>query len=131
MGTKSVDLAVVHNDDAVCILDTGNTLGDDQLGGIRDLFCKSTADFCVCGSIYRTGGIVQDQYLRFLQKSTGDTETLFLTSGNVGTALLNESIVFIRHFFDEIISAGKLACTAAFFFRGVFVTPAEIFQNGS
>ena len=70
-------------------------------------------------------------YLRFLQKSTGDTETLFLTSGNVGTALFNESIVFIRHFFDEIIGTGKLACAAAFLLSGIFVTPSEVFQNGS
>ncbi len=62
MGTKSVDLAVIHNDDPVCILDTGNTLCNDQLGGIRDFFCKSSADTCVCGSIYRTGGIIQNQY---------------------------------------------------------------------
>ena len=131
MSAKAVDLTVIHDNDSVSVLDTGNTLSNDQLGGIRDLFGKSTADPCICGGIYRTGGVIQDQDLRFLQKGTCDTETLLLTSGNVRTALFNECIVLIRHFFDEIISAGKLACTAAFFFRGVFVTPAEIFQNGS
>ena len=131
VGTKTVDLPVIHNDDPIRILDAGNTLCDDQLGGIRDLLSKSTADPCVCGSIYCTGGVIQDQYLRLLQKSTGDTETLLLASGNIGAALFNEGVVFVRHFFDEIIGTGKLACAAAFLLCGIFVTPAEIFQNGS
>ena len=83
VGTKTVDLTVIHNDDPVRVLDAGNTLCDDQLGGIRDLLGKGTADPCVCGSIYRTGGVIQDQYLRLLQKSTGNTETLLLASGNI------------------------------------------------
>ena len=57
VGTKTVDLTVIHNDDPVRVLDAGNTLCDDQLGGIRDLLSKSAADPCICGSIYCTGGV--------------------------------------------------------------------------
>ena len=101
-GTKTVDLPVIHNDDPVRILDAGNTLCDDQLGGIRDFLSKSTADPCVCGSIYCTGGVIQDQYLRLLQKSAGNTETLLLASGNIGAALFNDCLLYTSDAADEL-----------------------------
>ena len=124
MSAETVDCTVIHDNNAVSILDTGDTLCDDQLGSIRDIFCKSTSDPCVSGCINCTCGVVQDQYLRLLQKGTCNTETLFLATGNIGTTLFNEGVVFIRHFFDEIIGTGKLACTAAFLLSGIFVTPS-------
>ena len=52
MRSKSIDPAFIHHNDTVCILHTGDTLGDDQLGCIRNLFSERSADFCICSCIY-------------------------------------------------------------------------------
>ena len=131
MSSKSADFSLIHDNDPVRTLNTGNTLCNDQLGSIRNFFCKSSSDTCICGSIYRTCGIIQNQYFGFLKKSSGDTQTLFLTAGNIGSALLNISIVFVRHFLNEVIRTGKLTRSAALFLRSLFISPAQILQNGT
>ena len=67
MCAVSTDLAIIHNDDMIRILHRRNTLCNDDLGRIRNLFQESFADQRICLGIYRAGRIIQDQDLRFLQ----------------------------------------------------------------
>lgn len=77
MSSDAVDLTVIHNDDAIRILHTGDTLGDDEFRRSRDLLQERLTDLCVGGCIYGAGAVVENQDLRFLQEGSGDTETLF------------------------------------------------------
>src|SRR5699024_1030843 len=110
MGVKSIDPSVVQYKDPVCGLYTGNTLGNNDLGSSWDLFSKSGPDTGVSCRIYRTGGVIQDQDLRFLQKGSGNTQTLLLTSGNISAAPGNIGMISIRHPVDKFIGAGCLTC---------------------
>ena len=67
MCAVSTDFSIIHNNDMICILNRRNTLCNDDLGGIRNLLQKSLTDQCICLGIYRTGRVIQDQNLRFLQ----------------------------------------------------------------
>ena len=53
VGTKTVDLTVIHNDDPVRVLDAGNTLCDDQFRRIFQL-CQGRTDTGICRRIDRT-----------------------------------------------------------------------------
>lgn len=66
MGVKAMDPAILQNQYPVCILHAGNTLCNDNLCRPRYFCLESPADIGVGSCIYRTCGIVKDQYFRFL-----------------------------------------------------------------
>ena len=103
------DHAVFQHDDHVGILDGGNTLGDDQLGGLGDEFPEGLADHGVGFGIHGGSGVVQNEDLGLLQQGTGDAKTLLLTAGDVGAALLDLVVVLVGEVLDEIVGAGKAA----------------------
>ena len=66
MGSGFHDPPAIHDEDAVCVLNRGDTLGDDDLCGVRKLMLKCLTDqgisLCIdCGS-----RVIQDQDFRFL-----------------------------------------------------------------
>ena len=61
------DLTIIHNDDMIRILYGRNTLRDNNLGRIRNFLQESLTDERICLGVYRTGRIIQNQNLRFLQ----------------------------------------------------------------
>ena len=131
MGVKIIDTSVIQNEDPVSGLHTGNTLCDDDLGRTRDLSCKCRPDAGVCGCINGAGRVIQDQYLRFLKKSTCDTQTLFLPSGYVGASPLDPGVISVRHPVDELIGTGSFTCLNALLFCSARVTPAQVIQDRS
>ena len=87
VGAHGGDGAVFHDQDQVRVLNGGDALGDDQLGGAGDLLGEGLADGCVGTGIDGGGGVVQDQDLGLLQQGAGDAKTLLLTAGDIGAAL--------------------------------------------
>ena len=67
MCAVSTDLTIIHNNDVIRILNGRNTLRNDDLGRIRNLFQESLTDQRICLGIYRAGRIIQNQDLWFLQ----------------------------------------------------------------
>lgn len=80
MCVKCINLTIVQHKDSVSRLNTGDTLGNNDLRRARDFFRKRSPDACIRRRIYRACRIIQDQDFRFLQKGTGNTQTLFLSS---------------------------------------------------
>ena len=70
-----MDSTVIQDDNLVCIHHRRDPLGDDDFSYIGQ-FCQRLADFSFSSSIYRAGGIVENQHLRLFQQGTGDTEPL-------------------------------------------------------
>ena len=66
MRTGLHDPSAVHDENAVRILHRGDTLGDDDLCGIRKLILKCLTDQGIGLCVDRRGGIVEDQDLRLL-----------------------------------------------------------------
>ena len=103
MGSGFHDPPAIHDEDAVCILNRGNTLGDDDLCGVRKLMFKCLTDqgisLCIdCGS-----RVVRDEALRFLSDRSRDAETLFLAAGDVRSALFDIGVISIRELCDELV----------------------------
>ena len=110
MGIKPIYPSLIHDNNPICSLDTGNPLGNDQLGRTRDFLSKSFSDPGIRSRIHRAGRIIQDQDLRFLQKSTGNAESLLLSSRHIRSALLDIRMVPLRETPDKFIGTVPAVC---------------------
>ena len=123
--------SAVHDQNEICVLHGRNTLGNDDLGGVRQFLAEGYADQRIGLGIYRGGRIIQDQNTRFFQKCSRDTQALLLSAGYVGTAALNVSVIAVRKLAYELIGLGQLTCVKDFFICRVLVAPAHILLNGA
>ena len=78
----------------------------EQFRGVVKSIPECLADFRIRCSVNRTGGIVQNQNIRLCQNCPRNAKTLFLSAGNVHTALSQVRIQTVGHMPDEIL------CTA-------------------
>ena len=131
MGVEGVDATVVHDDDAVGVLHGHDPLRDDDLGRLRDVLREALPDAGLGRGVDRARGVVEDEDFRVFQQGSRDAQSLLLTAGHVGAALFDVRLVALRHLPDELVSAGDLAGADAFFFRGVLLAPAKVFDEGA
>ena len=124
VGGKAVDPAVVHDDDAVAVLDTGDPLGDDQTCRIRDLLLEGPADLRIGRGVDRARAVIQDQDLRFFEQCARDAQALLLTAGDVGAALLDIGVISLGHLLDEFVGTGQAAGPPALLVSRVLIAPA-------
>ena len=126
MSPKSTDPSFIHNNDTVSALDTGNTLSNDQLGGIRYLLCKSSSDTGICGGIHRTCGIVQNQHPGLLQQGPGNAEPLFLPAGYIYAALAQVGVKAVGHPGQKFVRTGGAAGGPEVVVRRVGIAPFQV-----
>ena len=60
MVSDSGDLSVIHNYDDVGILDRGNSLRDDDLGGVCKLLAECASDLRLGGGVDCAGGVIEN-----------------------------------------------------------------------
>ena len=101
MRAAAIDHTPVQDNNLVCILDRRYSLGNNDLGRIRDFFPEGLADQSVGFCIYSAGRVVQNKDLGLFKERPGNTQTLLLSAGNIGAALFNISIVFVRKGLDN------------------------------
>ena len=79
MCAKAIDLSILHDDDAVCILYAGDTLRDDQLCRIWYALAEGTPDICVSSRVYGARTVIEDQDLWLFQERAGNTKPVSYT----------------------------------------------------
>ena len=92
---------------------------------------EKSSDPCVRSRVNGAGGVVQDQNFRLFQKSAGDAQALLLAAGYIGSALLDPGVISIRKTVDELIRTGLAAGFLTFLQGGVFLSPAQVIQDGA
>ena len=131
MRARRHDMAMIHDENHVGFLHGSHSLGDDDLRGIGNLMMECGANQPIGFGINRRRGIVENKDLRLFQQRTRNAQTLALSAGNVGTALLDVRIVLVREFLNEAVGLRKLARVADLFVSGVWIAPTQVFGNGS
>lgn len=131
MSSDAVNAALIHYNDTVSILHTRYSLGDNKFGGIRNFSCKRFSYSGIGSCINGTCTVIKNYNLRFLKKSPCNTKSLFLSAGNIASALLNISIISIWKAVNKFVCTCKTACSLTFFFRGILVSPSEVIKNRS
>ena len=98
MRSHADGLAVIQHQDQIGMHQTGRSLADDKY---RHLFIQLTDCFSKCRircKIQCTCTVIQDQNLRIFHQSTGDRQTLFLTSRQIASSLLHRFIQLFLFF---------------------------------
>ena len=131
MGAGFQNPSAVHNDNHIRVLDGGNPLGDNQLGGAGDFLPEGLADHGIGVGVHGGGGVVQNQDFRLFQQGPGDAQPLLLAAGDIGAALLDVGIVALREALDEFVGAGQAAGMNQLLIGGLGVAPAQIFLDGA
>ena len=131
MGADGIDFSVIQDNNFIRILYGTDSLRNNNFRGLRKILLECLLDQRICAGIHGTGGVVQNQHPGFLKQCPGNTETLLLTAGNIGAALLNVGFVTFRQGIDKFIRAGKTAGFFYFLIGGFFVAPAQVFRNGA
>ena len=102
---------------------------NDDFGGLFQAGCQSLTDQTIRLGIDRRSRIIQDQNLRIHKKSTRDTETLALTSRDIGSPTLNHGVITLFEILNKFIGLGNLTSCDDLFIRRIFISPAHIFFN--
>ena len=87
MGAHVRNGAVVHNHDEIRVHHGDDSLGDDDLGGVRQTGAEGRPDAGVGGGVHRAGAVIQNEHLGLFQKGPGDAQPLLLAAGDIDATL--------------------------------------------
>ena len=124
-------LAAVHDHDTIRVLYRTRALGDDNLGGLGYETFEACADELVGLGVDGTRGVIEDEYLGFLEQCPGDAEPLLLTARDVGASLLDVGVIPVGHALDELVGLGKLAGFDELLVARIGVAPAQVLLDGA
>ena len=131
VGVETAHPSLVEHEDAVAVFHAGDTLRDDDLGDVGQVFSESTLDSGIGGGVAGTGAVVEDKHLGMFEQCPGDAQTLLLSAGDVHAALLDARVIAVGHLFDELVGAGHPAGVLAFLEGGLAVAPPQVVEDGA
>ena len=129
MIANGIDFAIVQDHNAVGLLNRGNPLADNELGGLLKTRSQALTNQTVGLGIHGRGGVVQNQNLRIHEQGAGNTEPLALTAGHVSPTPFNHGVIAILELGDKFMGLSQLAGCFDFGVSGILLTPAHIFLN--
>ena len=109
MSSHGVYSAAVHNYDTVGVLHRGGSLSNDYLGGVGHKLFKALSYQSVGFGIHGAGGVVENKYLGLFKKGSRYAQTLLLSPGNVGAALLDIGVVLVGEALDKFVRLSDFA----------------------
>ena len=131
MSSHANGFSIIQNNDLVCVLDGGSTLGNDEDSRIGVKFPDGFSKSCVCGKVQSRGAVVQNQDFRIAHQGTGNGKTLLLAAGEVPSALFHRSCELAVFVFHHIRCLGSFQGFPQIFIGSIRISPAQVFRNGS
>ena len=80
MGAFFLDAVLGKHQDSLGVLDSGQTMGNDERGAVFGQFLKRILNDALTFVIQRRGRFVKDQDRRVLKEDSGDRKTLLLAA---------------------------------------------------
>lgn len=87
MSTDTCHMPFMQHNNLIRMLNRADTLGDNQHRRFLRLLCQRFPQRSVCLEIQRRKTVVKNIELRLSDQCPGDGQTLFLSSGKIGSAL--------------------------------------------
>ena len=101
------NIAILHNQDQVRILDGGKPVGNDKACSALHQVIHGLLDLDLCSGINRGGCLIQDQDLIVCQDCSCNGKKLFLTLGNVAGLLVQDHLVAARLLHDKVVDVSR------------------------
>ena len=83
-------------------------MGDDERGAAAHEALHRFHDRAFGFQIHRTGGFVQDEHGRILEKGAGNGNALTFAAGQAHAALTDQGLIALRETENEIVRIGGL-----------------------
>ena len=128
MGTPLDDAALVHDHDAVCVADGGQTVGDNKSSTSTHEGVHAILHQLLSAGIDGRGGLIQDEHRRVGHSSPGNGNELPLTLGQVGSVPGEHGVVSVRQAADKAVCVGQLGRRLTLLVGGLQVAVADVFQ---
>ena len=124
------DDAFIHDNDAVGLEHSCQTMGDDQCGTAFHQTFERGLNQRFAFSIERGGRFVEQQHGRVAQDGARNGDALALTTRQRDTALTDLRFIATRQRHDETINAGGNGGGAQIFIRRIGTTIADVLADG-
>lgn len=131
VGAAFDDLAVVEDHDDVGVLDSGESVSDDEDGASFHERIHTALNEGFGAGIDGGGCFVEDHHGRIADGGTSDGEELALSLAESGAVAGEDGVVTLRQHTDEAVSVGELCCGDAFFIAGGWIAVADIFHDAA
>jgi len=125
------DVAVVHDQDQIGVLDRGQAVGDDEAGAPLHQILHAFLDQDLSAGVDRRGRLIQDQDLRIAQEGAGDRQQLLLALGDVGGFLVDFRLVAVFQGADEVVHIGGVGSGDDFLVAGSGLAVADVVHDRS
>ena len=125
------DVAVLHHQDEVGVLDGGEPVGDDKAGAALHQVGHGVLDEVLGSGIHRGGGLIQNHDLVVGQDGPGDGQKLLLALGDVGGVLVELHLVGPGEGLDEVVDVGGLGGGDDLLIAGVQAAVADVLHDGA
>ena len=131
MSALAGDVVVIQDEDLIGVLYRGDALGNDDDGGVLQVFLEGLPDGRLCGRVHSGGGVVQNEDSGLAQHGPGDTKPLLLAAGDVGAALGQHGVKPVGEGHDKVVGLGVFGGLDDLFLGGVRTAPEKVFPDGS
>src|ERR1700758_3622635 len=107
MPTAVVHSAALENQYRVGVYQYGETVRDDNDSAAFGDPQQIGIDDRLAFGVERARRLIEDQDARITDQRAGDRQSLALTAGQIGGALLDSSFIAARQMFNELLGAGQ------------------------
>src|SRR5690554_4777451 len=107
VGTPLGDGALFQNDNLVGVFQRGDAVGNDDYRLPRENTAQVLEDGFLCFRIHRGEAVIQNQNLRFLDQSPGQSDALFLSPREGNAPFAHDGIKLLGELHDVIIDLSK------------------------
>ena len=131
MVTSLNDASLFKNDDAVTVLDRGETVGDNEGCTSCHQFIHTILHDTLRTGIDRACCLVEDQYRRIGDRCTCDGEHLALSLAEIRTISGEDRVVTVRKLADEGVCVRKSCSSVDFLIGCIKFSVADVIHNRS
>lgn len=106
MSALCLDASILHHHDLIRAGDGGQAVGNDDDRLTLHQFCHCPLDHCFILRINVGGGLVQNHHRGVFQHGPGDSDTLPLSSGEMGASAAHPGVIAMLQLADEAVASG-------------------------
>ena len=113
---------VIHNNNPVCVLNGGKTVGNDNTGAVLHDKMHGILDCFLCAGIHIGSSLIQNQYFRVCGKCAGNGEELALSLDDIFTGSGQHRIIPLRKHLNHITAPAHFCRPLQLYFIRIFIS---------
>ena len=131
MGALADNFAFFQNQNLVSMENGADSLCHDDHGAVLHLFSQCLSQSRIGFQIQCGEAVVKDEHFRVLGNGSGDSQTLFLSAGNIGTALCNGTVKPVGLLLDKFHCLCNFRRLLYFCIGSVRIAEPQVAGNGT